>query len=148
MDKTAYSVLVVDDSEPDRFILRRTLQRFPKFKLIAEVEDGEEAIGYLSGKAPFDDRHKNPLPDLMLLDLKMPRKSGFDVLHWLRGHPLPSLTVIILSSSPLAEDIGASLALGAHGYWTKAAAGERQVKIIQEIEELLDKRNLVHAGAR
>ena len=138
MDRKAYSVLIVDDSAPDRLVLRRTLQRFPRFKVVGEVRDGMEAIQYLEGKGAFANSSRNPAPDLMLLDLKMPRMSGFDVLQWLKEHSFPSLTVIVLSSSPLAEDIGASLAFGAHGYWTKAAPGERQLEIIREIEDRLD----------
>jgi CheY-like chemotaxis protein len=115
MGKNKHTVLIVDDSDDDRFFLRQVLQRFPRFILIGEVRDGEDAIAYLSGEAKFADRRKFPLPDLMLLDLKMPRKTGFEVLQWLRAQSFPGLTVVVLSSSPLAEDVGASLALGAHG---------------------------------
>jgi CheY-like chemotaxis protein len=140
MDKKIFTVLMVDDSDDDRFFLRLALEGFPRLRLIHELHDGEQAILYLSGTGPFADRHKHPLPDLMLLDLKMPRKTGFEVLAWLRNHPLPTLTVIVLSGSHLGDDIGASIALGAHGFWTKTAVGEKLRTILQEIEEILDNR--------
>jgi CheY-like chemotaxis protein len=140
MEKKAYTVLMVDDSDDDRFFLRRALDGFPRLYLIHELHDGEQAIHYLSGKSTFADRHKYPLPDLMLLDLKMPRKTGFEVLEWLRKHPVPGLTVIVLSGSHLGQDIGSSIEMGAHGFWTKTASIEKLHIIIQGIEELLDKR--------
>lgn len=135
-----YGVLIVDDSDDDRFFLRNAVDRLPRFTVAGEVRDGDEAIAYLAGQGEFGDRAKHPLPDLMLLDLKMPRKTGFDVLRWLRTQSFPRLTVVVLSGSPLHEDVGASLALGAHGYWTKTAELPRQKLIAEEIEELLDRR--------
>lgn len=64
------------------------------------VEDGEEAIAYLSGEGEYSNREKYPLPILMLLDLKLPRKSGHEVLEWLRSQPgLRRLTVVVLTAS-------------------------------------------------
>ena len=70
-------VLVVDDSENDRFFIRRAIERFPRFQIVGELTDGEEAVEYLSGRGLFADRRKHPIPDLMVLDLKMPRRTGF-----------------------------------------------------------------------
>jgi len=138
--RQVYTVLLADDSEDDRFFLRKVIGRFPRFRVIGEATDGEETVAYLSGKSVFANRHTYPFPDLLLLDLKMPRKTGFEVLHWLRVQSFHSLTVVVLSSSPLQTDIDASLALGAHGYWTKTAHLETQNLIAQEIETLLDER--------
>lgn len=142
-----YTVLIVDDSKVDRFLIRQVIQRFPRFNIIGELQDGEEVVDYLSGKGAFAEREKFPVPDLMLLDLNMPKMDGFDVLRWLKSQSLPSLTVIILSGSTLGEDIGASLALGAHGYWTKAINAARQNDIVREIEELLDQRRTLLTSA-
>jgi len=135
----AYTILIADDSDDDRFFLRKAIERFPRFKIIGEVTDGQEAISYLSGQADFADRRKYPLPDLLLLDLKMPRKNGFEVLQWLRTQSFPALLVVVLSGSSLPTDVEASLALGARGYWTKTAQPPRQNIIAKEIEALLDK---------
>ena len=145
MEKKVYAVLIVDDSEDDRFFLRTALDRFPRLNLIGEARDGEEAIAYLSGAGPYRDRQLHPMPDLMLLDIQMPRKTGFEVLQWLRKQGFSALTVIVLSGSPLGQDVEASLALGASGFWTKTAEGEQQRAILCEIEEMLDRRHCVTA---
>jgi CheY-like chemotaxis protein len=139
--KRIYNVLVVDDSEDDRFFLRRAIGQFPRFKLLHELTDGQEAIDYLAGQRQFNQRQTYPLPDLMMLDLKMPRISGYEVLRWLRSQVFPGLTVIVLSGSALQEDVQASLALGAHGYWSKTAVPAKQRLIALEIEALLDGRS-------
>ena len=135
-----YNVLIVDDSDDDRFFLRRAFRRYPRFAIIGELPDGEEAISYLVGRAPYSDRHQHPLPHLLLLDLKMPRRSGLEVLQWLHAAWIPTLTVVVLSSSILPSDVETSLALGAQAFWTKTANTEKQDNIAQEIEVLLDKR--------
>jgi CheY-like chemotaxis protein len=140
-DKATYKILLADDSQDDRFFVQRVVQRFQRFQIVGEAQDGEECISYLSGKPPFNDRAKFPLPDLLLLDLKMPKRDGFDVLKWLRDKSFHKLTVVVLSGSILQQDIGASLALGAHGFWTKAATAEKHDQIAREIETLMDLRN-------
>lgn len=130
MDK--YKVLLVDDSPDDRFFEKTFLERSSKFIVIGEARDGQEAIDYLQGGGE--------VPDLILLDLKMPRKNGFDVLQWIRSLNPGRLTVAILSGSSLAEDITQSMALGAHAYFKKASSREEQEKMIVDIEKLLEER--------
>jgi len=136
--RKSYSVLVVDDSENDRLLLKHVVAQFPRFEVLHELRDGLELVRYLGGEAPFADREKYPLPDLVLLDLKMPRMDGFDVLRWLKSRFLPSVKVVVLSGSTLADDVQASLALGAHGYWSKTGSVAQQRVIAAEIEALLD----------
>jgi CheY-like chemotaxis protein len=143
--KKTYSVVLVDDSEDDRFFLKKAIEQFPRFQLLHELCDGQEAVAYLTGKGEFSQRKKYPLPDLMLLDLKMPRMNGYEVLRWLGAQSFPALTVIVLSGSDLQEDVHTSLSLGAHGYWTKTAQPEKQRKIALEIEALLDGRAVSRA---
>ncbi len=119
--KQTYGVLVVDDSEDDRLLLRHTIAKYPRFKLLGELGVRYEAVDYLLGHGIFAQRTEYPFPDLLLLDLKMPKMTGYDVLTWLRTQTLPSLTVAVLSGSTLPEDVQTSLALGAHGYWSKTA---------------------------
>jgi len=135
-----YSVLVVDDSEDDRLFLRRAVAQFPRFKIVHELEDGVDAVAYLQAEGPYHDRRRYPLPDLVLLDLKMPLMTGYDVLRWLQSQCFPSIMVLVLSGSDLQQDVDISLALGAHGYWTKTASPEKQRLIALEIEALLDSR--------
>jgi CheY-like chemotaxis protein len=86
------------------------------------VNDGQHAIDYLSGKGAYANRRKFPLPQVILLDLKMPRVNGFEVLKWLR-HQSPGnlrlLPVIIMSSSDEPSDVKAAYALGVNSYLVK-----------------------------
>jgi CheY-like chemotaxis protein len=138
--KKIYGVLVVDDSEDDRLSLRNTLEQFPRFKLVHELCDGEAAVDYLTGRDRYHERDACPLPDLVLLDLDMPGMGGFGFLRWLRTQSFPSLTVIVLSNSALPEVMLLSVALGAHGYWSKPASPEMRRLMLLEIETLLDGR--------
>ena len=136
-----YSVLVVDDSEDDRFFLKKAIAQFPRFKILHELADGTDVVAYLTGNGQYGDRKTYPWPDLLLLDLKMPYMTGYEVLRWLKSQSFPSITVIVLSGSVLQQDVEASLALGAHGYWSKTANAEKQRLIATEIEVLLDGRS-------
>jgi CheY-like chemotaxis protein len=113
-------VLIAEDDPGDAFLLKRA---FAISEVPAElyfVRDGQEAIDYLGGTAPFSDRNSYPLPDLMLLDLKMPRLNGFDVLSWLRQQPgLKRLLVTVLTSSDQPQDINRAYDLGANSYLLK-----------------------------
>ena len=91
------------------------------------VRDGQEAINYLEGEAAYEDREQYPLPDLMLLDLKMPRLNGFDVLSWLRQQPgLKRLLVTVLTSSDHPNDINRAYDLGVNSYLVKKCQQECQ----------------------
>ena len=137
--KPKYKVLIADDSEDDRLFLRLTLQRNPRFQLVGEVEDGEETIEYLSGSGKFSDRQTYPFPDVLLLDIKMPRKTGHEVLDWLRSQPSIGLFVAVVSGSGLQEDVTLSFSLGASGHFKKDAFKEQQSALLQAIEQVLDK---------
>jgi CheY-like chemotaxis protein len=138
--KEKYRVLVVDDSDDDRFFLRRSIQAESRLTIVAEVCNGEDAISYLSGKTIFSDREKFPFPDLMLLDLKMPRKNGYEVLLWLRTQKFDGLVVVVLSGSTLPEDAAKCRALGADAYKMKTAREDERNALVNEIESLVDRK--------
>ena len=140
MARKTYSVLLVDDSEDDRWFICRALDRNDRFAVIGQLGDGEAAIAYLSGRNPFHDRKQHPLPDLMLLDLKMPRVTGHEVLRWLKTQSFAQLHVAVISGSTLHEDIAESLALGAIGHYEKHALREDQEAMFKALEQLLDQR--------
>jgi CheY-like chemotaxis protein len=138
MEKKAYTVLLVDDSVHDRLFMRLALSKNPRFNVVGELCDGEEAVSYLSGRGEFSDREKFPFPDVLLLDLKMPRKTGHEVLEWMRTQPFKELRVVVVSGSFLSADVARSRELGAHAYFKKDALAEEQEAMIAEIEQLLD----------
>jgi CheY-like chemotaxis protein len=134
MDKRICQVLLVDDSDDDRFLLQRSLKSHAGFRVVAEVRDGEDAIRYIAGESIFSDRERYPFPDLVLLDLKMPRKTGYEVLAWLQTQAFEKLRVVVLSGSFLPEDVAKSLELGAHAYHMKTALGPGQTALIEKLE--------------
>ena len=98
------------------------------------VTDGLDAVAYLEGKAPYDDRGVHPFPGLLILDLKMPRLDGFGVLQWIRasgdGKGLP---VVVLTSSDSPRDEKRALQLGASAFHTKPADLERLGDQVRDI---------------
>jgi CheY-like chemotaxis protein len=114
------TILMVDDGEHDLFFLRKAFVTADCPFLLQEASNGEEAIRYLNGDDRYQDRNKFPLPIVMLLDLNMPKKNGFDVLAWVRAQPkLKPLAVIILTASMRDEDLERAFELGATSFLVK-----------------------------
>jgi CheY-like chemotaxis protein len=138
-------ILVAEDSEGDCFILSRACQKAGLPYRLQFVENGVQAIEYLKGEGPFSNRDRFPLPDLLLLDLKMPRLDGFDVLKWLRNSPaLSHLPAIVLSDSDLDFDKRRARNLGANGFYTKTANEAKLKAMFLEIAERHLKTPLSH----
>jgi CheY-like chemotaxis protein len=113
-------VLYAEDEPDDAFFLQLALKRAGVANSLRVVKDGQEAIEYLAGTNHFSDRTQHPLPDLILLDLNLPRKSGFDVLKFIQASPqFVSIPVLILSSSTQESDIKRSWELGARDFIVK-----------------------------
>src|ERR1044071_3849042 len=93
-------ILLVEDRADDVDLIQRALREANITNTIAVTHDGEEALAYLKGEGIFADRHSYPFPHIILLDLKMPRMDGFEVLREMRGHrEWSSIRVIVLTSS-------------------------------------------------
>src|SRR5256885_5222922 len=116
--KTQYLVLLADDSEDDGLLLEMAFGGLDRLRLLPRMGDGHQTIAYLNGDGKYADRRKYPFPDLLLLDLKMPRMDGFQVLEWLRSHPFPDLVVSVLSGSDSASDVYKAMATEAHPFQT------------------------------
>ena len=115
-----YTILLVEDDPNDIILIKRAFSKANITNPLQVVEDGEEAIAYLAGKDRYSDRRKYPIPILILLDLKLPRKSGHEVLEWLCQQPgLKRLTVVVLTSSQQSSDINKAYDLGANSYLVK-----------------------------
>jgi CheY-like chemotaxis protein len=114
------SVLLVEDDENDVLLIKRAFQKSHVVNLIQVVSDGEVAVAYLSGEGIYRDRARYPFPVAMLLDLKLPRKSGLEVLGWAKQQPeLKRLPIIVLTSSREARDIKDAYDLGVNSYLVK-----------------------------
>jgi len=114
-------ILVAEDNPDDASIFRLMYQRATLPHAVHFVEDGQQVIDWLSGAERFSDRTKYPIPDRVLLDLKMPGKDGFEALEWIRGQTaFKDLPVIILSSSDDQRDIKRAYELGATTYFVKS----------------------------
>lgn len=113
-------ILVAEDEENDFFLLNWAFAKQNPQIVLLRVQDGIEAIQYLEGSDGYTDRQQYPFPDLLILDIKMPRKDGLEVLEWVRKHPqLKPLITVILSSSRQDRDVGLAYSLGANSYLTK-----------------------------
>jgi len=113
-------VLVAEDDRDDVYLLRWAFGRAGLDPQIIDVSDGALAIDYLGGTPPFDDRLLHPLPSLLVLDLKLPKVTGLDVLAWLAARrDLSWLPVVVLSASSFPGDAQRALKLGAREFLTK-----------------------------
>lgn len=116
--------LLVEDDENDVFLVQREFEKAPRHIRLQAVNDGEQAIRYLTGEGDFADRDRYPVPNVILLDLKMPRVTGFEFLEWLRSkspEQLHLIPVLVMSASMLEEDINRAYGLGANSYIVKPA---------------------------
>ena len=129
-------ILVAEDDENDVFLIKRAFHQAQFDNPLQPVPTGEDAIAYLQGAAPYENREKFPVPGLVLLDLKMPRRNGFEVLAWIRQHPeFNSLPVVVLTSSQESSDINRAYALGANSYLVKPANFLSLVDMINRLKE-------------
>jgi CheY-like chemotaxis protein len=126
-------VLFVDDSERDTEL---ALEAFAEYRLCNEVivvRDGVEALDYLYRRGEFAEREEG-LPSLVLLDLKMPRLSGIDVLRAIKGDPaLRSLPVVIMTSSREEQDLATCYQLGANAYVVKPVKFQSFVEAVRQL---------------
>lgn len=128
------TILLVEDDPADVFRIQRAFRKTNLASSLEVVTDGEKAIDYLSGQEVYQDRDRYPLPSLMLLDLKLPRRSGFEVLSWLRNESdIKHLPVVVLTSSDQQVDIERAYSLGANSYLTKPPAPNALLEMVQVV---------------
>ncbi len=117
---TAGVILLVEDNEDDVFLMKRALRLAGVANPVFLVTDGEQATQYLAGEGPYADRAKFPMPSVVFLDLKLPFRSGHEVLAWIRRQQaLESLVVVVLTSSDEPSDLRRAYSLGANSYLVK-----------------------------
>jgi len=128
-------VLVAEDNPDDALLLRRALDKAGIRSRIKIVNDGEELLLYLQGHGPYANREICPMPSLVILDLKMPRKGGLEVLEWLNeNRDLSIVPTIVLSASNLEEDVRSAYHLGANTYFVKPSTFDELVETMKMVE--------------
>ncbi len=121
MENKKFTVLLVEDDLNDIFLVKRAFKLAQIQNPLQVVTDGQDAINYLRGAGKYSDRDAFPLPKLIVMDIKMPRKTGFEVLEWVKGdsRPLRRIPIVIVSSSDNPSDINRAYELGANAYMVK-----------------------------
>ena len=137
------TVLVADDDVDDISLLKRAFLRAGIDVQLKVVRDGEEVIQYLQGGQQFADRETFPIPRLLLLDLKMPRADGFEVLEWVRKQSdLRRLLVVVMTSSDEPQDIERAYDLGANSFLRKPDDFDSLIKISKKLHDYWIETNL------
>lgn len=128
-------ILLVEDNEDHVMLIRHGFKHANLVNPLQVVRDGDEAIAYLKGDGKYANRAEYPLPTLILLDLKMPRKNGFEVLEWIRQQPgLNTLRVVVLTTSEEMRDVNRAYGLGANSFLVKPVDFRDFVQLSQAIK--------------
>ena len=144
--KTPASVLLVEDNPDDVDLITHAFRKAQVPNPLAVVRDGESALEYLASRSPLKDQEQPPLPAVVLLDLKLPRTSGFAVLEWIRANPLlRHLPVVVLSSSSQDEDIRRAYDLRANSYLVKPVRRDALIGMMQTVSRYWADLNLLPA---
>lgn len=141
MENNNQVVLSVDDNDVDGALLERAFKRCNIPSRLFRVSEGPQAMAYLTGHGIYSDRIQYPLPDLILLDLVMPKMSGTEVLQWIRAQTeLKKTAVLIFTSSEKPEDVKSTTKLGANGYLVKPTKFEDLKNMVRTLySEWLEK---------
>src|ERR1700740_418676 len=134
MNSNIPTILSVVDHDSDGLWLEHAVRSAQVNFSVQVANDPEKASAYLDGQGPYADRKCFPLPSLVLLDLKMPRMHGFEVLTWIRHHPLlKRMVVIVLTASNQASEINRAYELGANSYLVKPVELASLVEMVRGI---------------
>jgi CheY-like chemotaxis protein len=135
MNPSDQSILLVEDNEDDIFVMKRALKLTGINNPLQVVMDGQGALDYLSGEGKYGDREQFPLPVIILLDLKLPYISGFEVLRWIgEQSAVKSIPVIILTSSAEHPDSERAYSMGALSYLVKPPTVEGLQSMMKSLE--------------
>jgi|SRR6266850_5821350 len=128
------TVLLAEDDSDDVLLTQIAFEKARLANPLQIVRDGEEAISYLDGKGKYSNRLLYPFPILLLLDLKMPKFNGFQVLAWLKAQPhLRALPVAVMTSSDQDPDVTRAYKLGADSYLIKPPNAEALLALVQRL---------------
>jgi len=152
MDGHPWAILVMEDDENDALLLKRALHRLHIQNPIHLVPDGEEGMAYMNGEGKYGDRRQYPFPGFIITDLKMPRKSGLEVLKALSEHKdwrvIPTL---VLTSSKEENDVARAYGFGANSYMVKPTDFqnlEKMMRLIHDYWTICEKPDLLPTARR
>jgi len=129
------SILLVEDDDEEILSLKRAFRNARISNPLSVVKDGEEAIKFLSGDGARGDRSRYPIPFLILLDLRLPKLSGFEMLAWIREQPeLAGLIIVVLTASDQVRDVTQAHELGANSYFVKPGTFDDLVESVKGIQ--------------
>jgi CheY-like chemotaxis protein len=135
MGTNGVTILHVEDDPNDVLLIGRAFRKAEVAAHVQVVNDGEQAVQYLSGANEFSDRQKYPAPVFVLLDMKLPRKSGMEVLEWIRAQPiLKRLPVVMLTASRQPIDVNRAYELGANAYLVKPVNFDALVDLLKTLD--------------
>jgi len=136
MGDTDYTILLVEDDENDAMLVRMAFERNSIRNPVQWVKDGLEAVAYLNGDGMYADRTKYPFPEVLLVDLKMPRMTGLELLAWINEHSeFRIIPTIVMTSSRQEMDIENAYKFGANTYLTKPIAFDDLAKMVKLTHE-------------
>lgn len=128
------TILLVEDNATDVILIRRAFDKAKLGNPVQVVADGDSAVGYLAGEGIYQDRRQYPLPILILLDLKLPRRSGLEVLQWLRAQEtLRRIPVVMLTSSQQNSDVNAAYDTGVNSYLVKPVEFDGLLQMLKTV---------------
>ena len=130
-------ILLVEDDPADARLIMRAMERVKLPARVVHVKNGDEAVAYLAGQLPFEDRSRYPEPYLVLMDDKLPRRWGLEVLHWIREQTsgVERVPVVMLTSSQHAVDIRRAYDYGVNSYLVKPATTEQMLRMVMLLKE-------------
>lgn len=132
-------ILLVEDNPDDEVLVKRTFERAGLNHRLFTVHGGQEAMAYLAGQPPFNDREKFPIPDLVLLDIKLPGSDGFEVLRSIRQNWMPwHLPVVMLTASDEIRDANQAYKLGANSFLVKPLDFENAQELARSLDKVLE----------
>jgi CheY-like chemotaxis protein len=136
MDDSKYTILLVEDEENDAMLVEMAFRKNNISNPVQWTRDGVEAIAYLNGDGIYADRERYPFPEVLILDLKMPRMSGLELLAWVREHPeYRVIPTIIMTSSRQDPDVEKAYNLGANTYMIKPSSFGELAKMVKLAHE-------------
>lgn len=146
MKEISRSILLVEDNDDDAFLTRRALESAGITHTIQRCRDGQAVIDYLNGiVSPRKNQEETRMPDLILLDLKMPRLNGLEALKWIREHEVfRSLIVVALTSSNERRDVETAYRLHINAYLVKPSSLSQMIELARSIRQFwLDQNHLI-----